>query len=251
MEMKKILVLCVILLFIGVAIAPSINSTAVKVSKDNDLVEMTSQVCGIQGFGNTTVKLTKQQYNDLQQYMVDFQTRLNQTTTRGEAVPLFKEAVVELNKYGLLPNGMSIKQAQRLVTIGYQVQNAPNIVKRFSQNSINYDCLFTGVFHEVYDNNIFLQIASYVMYKYGYSPPLVYRIILLLCLLIGILKPLRFMNGLEVFGEVNSFFSIGLGGIKKGQYDISYVAGFTGLKIFVDRYIFNDAFCLGFALEIW
>jgi len=46
-EMKKILALGVIFLFIGVSIAPSINFTVVKASNDNDLVEVTTQTCGI------------------------------------------------------------------------------------------------------------------------------------------------------------------------------------------------------------
>ena len=125
MEMKKLLAIGIIFLFIGVAVAPSINSTVVKASDDNDLVEVTSQACGIQGFGNTTVKLTKQQYQNLEQYLVDFRARLNQTTTREEAVPIFKDAVVELNKYGLLPKGMSVEKAQQLVTIGNRMQNVP------------------------------------------------------------------------------------------------------------------------------
>jgi len=116
METKKLIAISIIFLFIGVAVAPSINFHVVKASDDNDLVEVTTEACGIQGFGNTTVKLTKEQYQNLEQYLVDFRARLNQTTTREEAVPIFKEAVVELNKYGLLPKGMSVEQAQRLTT---------------------------------------------------------------------------------------------------------------------------------------
>lgn len=71
--MKKFLALGVIFLFIGVAIAPSINFTVVKASNDDDLVEVTSQACGINGFGNQTVKLTRQQYQDFQ-YLSDNET---------------------------------------------------------------------------------------------------------------------------------------------------------------------------------
>jgi len=120
MEMKKILVVGAIILFIGVSVAPSINPSVVKASNDNDLVEVTTQACGIKGYGNTTVKLTRQQYQDLEQYLVDFRARLNQTTTSEEAIPIFREAVVELNKYGLLPKGMSVEKAQRLVVGRYQ-----------------------------------------------------------------------------------------------------------------------------------
>jgi len=152
MELKKILTLGVILLFIGVAVAPSINSTVVKASNDNNLVEVTSQTCGIKGFGNTTVKLTKQQYQNLEQYLVEFRARLNQTTTREEAVPIFKEAVVELNKYGLLPKGMSVEKAQKLVLGVYQqprlLRLLDKIQQRFSGTNYsdyeNYNCLISG-----------------------------------------------------------------------------------------------------------
>ena len=95
----------------------------VKASDDNDLVEVTTQACGIKGFGNTTVKLTREQYQNLEQYLVEFRQRLNQTSTREEAVPIFKEAVVELDKYGLLPKGMSVEKAQRLVIGAKQNHN--------------------------------------------------------------------------------------------------------------------------------
>jgi hypothetical protein len=101
-------------LFVGVAIAPTINQSVVTASTDDDLVEVTTQACGIQGYGDTTVKLTREQYQNLEQYLVEFRARLNQTTTREEAVPIFKEAVVELDKYGLLPKGMSVEKGTEI-----------------------------------------------------------------------------------------------------------------------------------------
>jgi hypothetical protein len=113
--LKKILAIAVILLFVSVTIAPSINFNTVKASQDDDLVEVTTQACGIQGYGNTTVKLTREQYQNLEQYLDDFDTRVKQTTTKEEVIALYKEAIVKLNYYGLLPNGMGIPLAERLV----------------------------------------------------------------------------------------------------------------------------------------
>lgn len=171
--MKKYQVIAAILLFIGVAVAPCIHSTVVNVSNDRDFVKVTSQACGIQGFGNTTVKLTKEQCQDLQKYLVDFRARLNQTKTREEAIPIYKEAVVELAKFGLLPKGMSIEQAQRLVTGEY-------IPKRIQQTigdlwkklPCNYDknlsilCLIygQGSYPEMSINREFIAFAEYVFY---------------------------------------------------------------------------------------
>jgi hypothetical protein len=135
MKMKKIFAISIIFLFIGVAVAPSINFNVVKASNDNDLVEVTTQACGIKGFEDTTVKLTRQQYQNLEQYLVEFEARLNKTTTREEAVPIFKEAVVELNKYRLLPKGMSVERAQRLVTGLHQNTKLVKYVEKLSNKS--------------------------------------------------------------------------------------------------------------------
>ncbi len=145
----KWLVVGVIFLLIGIAAVPTINFTAVKASTDNDLIEITTTACGIKGFGNTTVKLTRQQYQDLEQYLVDFRTRLNQTTTREEAVPIFKEAVVELNTYGLLPKGMSVEKTENLITGEYlskKMMRALEVAaqKNMISNNTNYFCLTVG-----------------------------------------------------------------------------------------------------------
>jgi hypothetical protein len=148
---SKSLVFIIILLFIGVAVAPSINPGVVTASPQDELVEVTTQACGITGYGDTTVKLTKQQYQDLEQYLIEFRARLNQTTTREEAIPLFKDAVVELDKYGLLPKGMSVERVQRLVTAGHQSHRTNKLVDKLllinhksSEDYSNYFCLIYG-----------------------------------------------------------------------------------------------------------
>jgi hypothetical protein len=152
MEMKKTLALGIILLFIGVAVAPSI---VVKASNDNDLVEVTTQACGIKGYGNATVKLTREQYQNLEDYLMEFRARLNQTSTREEAVPIFKDAVVELDKYGLLPKGMSVERAQKLVLSMCFNQRIGEFIKRVfgvnqANESSNMFCLVSGkVTHSV------------------------------------------------------------------------------------------------------
>jgi hypothetical protein len=45
--LNKCLAVGIILLFIGVAIAPSINQSVVKAFNDNDLIEVTTQACDI------------------------------------------------------------------------------------------------------------------------------------------------------------------------------------------------------------
>jgi hypothetical protein len=167
---KKWLVFPVILLFLGAIITPSINYTTVKAADDNDTVEVTTQACGIQGYGNTTVKLTREQYQNLEQYLVEFRARLNQTSTREEAIPIFKNAVLELDKYGLLPKGMCVERAQRLVSGLFQ---NPKLMKhlerlmltsgRSSQLDGNELC---SIYGEARGNTIFQGSVSRVTFYF-------------------------------------------------------------------------------------
>ncbi len=148
---SKWLAVGIILLFVGVTIASPINFQVVQASQEDDLVEVTTQACGIKGYRDTTVKLTREQYQNLELYLVEFRARLNQTSTREEAIPFFKEAVMELHKYGLLPKGMSVKRAQRLITGSSSITHIPFYLKQMlsacqAQNNItsNSICLITG-----------------------------------------------------------------------------------------------------------
>jgi hypothetical protein len=241
----KLLTYFLFLLFIGLAIAPSINFNAAKAS--DDLVEVTSQACGIKGFGDTPVKLTKEQYQDLEQYLVDFRAKLNQTTTREEAIPIFKDAVVELNKYGLLPKGMNVECAQRLMTRGNQIRNIASFLKKPISESINVFCLFTAITYDVVDLNVWLLMYFLLSQYIPYNSPL--ALLYYFFFLYGFLKPLCFCNFLTVSygGKFIFYSSIGLKGIKSGMNDVSAVIGFTGLKIWFNT---NNAFYLGVALSV-
>jgi hypothetical protein len=255
---KKGLVVSVILLFIGVAVAPSINTGVVKASNDNDLVEVTTQACGIKGYGNTTVKLTREQYQNLEQYLVEFRARLNQTSTREEAVPIFKDAVVELDKYGLLPKGMSVERAHRLVIGAKQNEGAIKFAKIPSSRNQNGShnnalCLIAGNVNQAVFLSLFELIPSLLILplwfivalisiSYGFIPPALTNVISLLLLPIkygGYVKPINPMSVIE-FGKGNtittystgSIYSLGLFRTKnvKGNFTGS-IFGFTGIRI--------------------
>jgi hypothetical protein len=256
-------VVSVILLFIGVTIAPSINFNVVKASNDTDLVEVTTQACGINGYGNTTVKLTRQQYQNLEEYLVEFRARLNQTTSREEAVPLFKDAVVELDKYGLLPKGMSVEQAQKFV---------------FGVNQNERICDFLSQFHNrryILANdiqNIFCLIACHVAnfsyifnlvqaFTYGLTlfallfvpiPSLYFWLILAIVELLlpyGFYKPFSLISIINDFSSEVSFFTLGLLGIKSDTTYLKGIYGFTGLHITLN-FETGEAYYLGSALLV-
>jgi hypothetical protein len=140
--LKKILVIAVIILLIGITIAPGLTFNLVEASNENCSIEVTTKALGNTGYENSKVILTNQQYNELEQYLFDFKEKINMTTTRKEAIPLFKEAIVKLNYYGLLPNGMNISQAQNLVT-GKEILND-------NKNAFGFGPLFNLIYAEAF-----------------------------------------------------------------------------------------------------
>jgi len=140
--MKKLLAVGVIGLFLGLACAPSINAN---ISKESELVEITTEICGLNG-GKQTVKLTQHQAIEVEELFDSIREQLNATESREETVEIFNDAVVELDKYGL-PGGLSVKQAKRLVTGGFQNSKIIKIIdKLYDRNPTTMDYIYENQF---------------------------------------------------------------------------------------------------------
>jgi len=235
--MKKILAVSIILLFIGVAVAPSINQSVATASHNDDVVEVTTQACGIQGYGDTTVKLTREQYQNLEEYLVEFRARLNQTTTREEAVPIFKDAVVELDRYGLLPRGMSVERAQKLVIGNEKHPHLINIASSYEEltNCSNLFCLFAGkVDFSIVANSLYTGILLLIFVIAAHLPYYNYFGIFFLQLLQNFLLFLKNFSQYKIV----TFFNL-LSLLTFGKYDYGhtycsngwiYTAGLLGIR---------------------
>jgi hypothetical protein len=244
---RKCLVVGTILIFIGVAVAPSINFQVVKATYDNDLVEVTTQACGIKGFGDATVKLTRQQYQNLKQYLVEFRLRLNQTTTREEAVPIFIEAVVELNKYGLLPKEMNVAQTQRLVLGGYKNAVIDRLTHKHTDTEpLNSHCLITGIVHINESIGLISGIGA-LLFFFGFDKIGLF--------LVGFGEIINSISPMVVFTTIfpseGYIITIGRLGIQKEvitSSEYNHIALFFGIKI---TGIFSGkTFLLGYAEEV-
>lgn len=139
--MKKILVIGVVLLFFGVTFAPSVQFLTVKASNEKDYVDVVTEPCGVNGKGNTTVRLTRQQYNELHEYLANFNKQLNQSTNKKDALNLVRNAVGTLYHYGLIPKTLSVEQAQALATRNF-IPKTINHIQGFAD--VNLFCLIGG-----------------------------------------------------------------------------------------------------------
>ncbi len=269
--LEKSSAIVAILLFIGIAIMPYISSSVVKASTKDASVEVTVHVCGINGFGNTTVKLPRQQYQNLEQYLVDFEDRLNQTTTREEAVLLFKEAVGKLNIYGVFPKGMTVGQAERLVSGYYQnskmfskfendFQSLWNkkLNKNVNLDLMNVFCLLFAAatkIPEYYPNPFIIPFG--ILLVFGLIPAILVSFIgsqelannlAELGLFLWMLNPFRAFNFVVCMGYEIQLRSVGLKGLVHQTLNTGGVfMGFSGLMLspFNDKtYFLGGAFAV-------
>jgi len=257
---RKWLAIGIILLFIGVIVTPSINLRVVKASHDDDLIEVTTQVCGIDGFGDTTVKLTREQYRGLEEYLVEFRARLKQTTTRVEAIPLLKEAVVELDTYDLLPKGMSVEQAQNLILGSYENKNLESTIETVLYNHLHMEdhYFFSFVSGIVQDGNamgILYMIGAILTLLSIFPSPFLFLFGSDLALLLGMfLLALSYIIvtvfPLAVLQQINIFSGnltlCGPGGSL--QFTKGLINGFNGIKI--TRITTNEMHLLGCAVVV-
>jgi len=55
-------------------------------------------------------------YDETEKIFYELKIKLDTITTKQEALVLISDAIVELNEHGLLPKGVNVRQAQRLIT---------------------------------------------------------------------------------------------------------------------------------------
>jgi len=205
---KKLISVAVILLFIGLAFAPSINADVGK----EELVEFTTELCGLNG-SKQTVKLTQQQADEVEALFNSIREQLNATESREEAEDIFKDAVMELDKYGLL-GGLSIKQAQRLVVGDYLNQKSKQYFKDIKstnladKNDSNYLCLILGSsdLTSIIGPFTFLSLLyfAFLWSKYMVISTLIMYILLFLCMTFG---------KIEFFESIANFILNNLGNL--------------------------------------
>jgi hypothetical protein len=112
---KKTFALFGIFVSIGF-IAASINITNnVRATTHNNFVEITTHAYDTAAERTTTIQLTKQQVEEVQTIFDNLKNRLSTAESTEETQNIFNDTIIELDRYNLLPEGMSIEQAQRLV----------------------------------------------------------------------------------------------------------------------------------------
>jgi len=144
---KKLLTTSIVILFLGLAFAPSIHAN---ISKESELVEITTEVCGLPGQKPQTVQLSKSDAEAVYRLFKEIKLKLDAVESRKEAVEVFNEAIMELDKYALLGE-LSVEKTQNLVLGRYQNSREIQFLeKRYpwimekSEDIDNFLCLIAG-----------------------------------------------------------------------------------------------------------
>jgi len=260
---NKCIALAIIFLLIGLAFAPSINANVGK----EELVEFTTEVCGM-NVRKQTVKLTQQQADEVDALFNSIREKLNTTESREEAEKIFKEAIVELDKFGLL-GGLSVKQAQKLVNSG---NYNPRLEKALEKTSMdlrvkrNFCCLLAGNT----DYTIFNSFLSnlFLLLSFLFIGLDVFVILWMTSYYFTNLFPISFgqtislgVQGTQWTYPANGWvYSIGIIGVRQWEGDIIGnirqgilddligITGFVGIKIYDNSA--NDIFYIGFACRV-
>jgi hypothetical protein len=148
---KNGLAVGVILLFVGIAVQPVIIADVTIESDNSELVEITVEICEVGKAYNHSVMLTQEKAKELENLINNFEIELDGADSIAETEIIFKDTVVSLNELGLLPECMSVQEAQRLVTGEEQNPRVVKLIERYyskNQKSLDNDknilCLISG-----------------------------------------------------------------------------------------------------------
>ncbi len=102
---------------------------------------------------------------DVEKIFNEFKSKLDTVSTKQDTIALFKEIIVKLNDYKLLPKGMTVKRAQRLLTWCFLKSELIQTLQNTNENnSGNTNCFVVGM-----TNNTFFR-----PYPTIYDIPIIY-----------------------------------------------------------------------------
>jgi len=135
---KEGLAVTVILLFIGVAFAPSINSSAVK----DDLVNIEIELLGLDK--TKTIHLTPQEANGIDLLFNNLKFKLDNIESNKEYNDIIKIGIIELGNMGVI-NDFEMEKIQNLVfnNIDAFPYLKDNPMNKFNAKE-NFNCMITG-----------------------------------------------------------------------------------------------------------
>jgi len=205
------------------------------------LVVVLVQTCNVNGVQNHTKYLTREQVQQLKNLFDNVYKKLDNCKNREEANEIFKDIVLSINDLDLLPEDMTVEQAQKLVTGGEQNPKVMKLLERWYNNhktslddNENVLCFMAGTTNETFFcGPVFSLLNS-----------LSHRLLLSFLFLIGFLYPLNVLPFAfwNIF-PLNLGYEVGIGSVFRWAYNSYYPAygqvhtiGLNGYKSWNDSF---------------
>jgi len=142
--LKKYRVIGIIFIFVGVAFVPTIIAQVPKLTIESKLIEITTEICGIDSFKPYKAQLNKEEAEELYRLFDSIKERLDKIETLKEPIAIFIEAIVSLNGYGLFPYDISIEQILSLIVFNKDYLIAGNTTKTYFFKAFSGYPYFSG-----------------------------------------------------------------------------------------------------------
>ena len=208
--MKKIVVIGVIALFVGMGFQPAFATVQLE-DNDMDFINITSEFTGLKR--KHTVKMTHNEVDEFYAFFDSIYEKLNNTESDDETSLIINEAVLELDRYGLLC-GLSVEEVQKRFSNYYKLKG--EIVTNHISGKENSDCLIVGrVLRAYFIHPIIIMLDELIEEKYPNT------ILSLFMFLYKELLAFRFTYGFPYFPiKINT--SIALGYFSDDMYNDGY-----------------------------
>jgi len=261
---SKALAITIIFLFVTLAFSPSFHANIHnREILNGELIEITSGFYGISSEKHK-VQLSQEETQELEILFDLIKQQLYKAESKEETTEIFNEAIIKLDKYGLLPDSMDVNRAQRLVIDKYQNSNAMKLIEFVygrHQETLDDDeniiCLVAGTSSETNFYTLLTQFVLSLLIHFN-APGELWVVVYFVLDTIDFYRPVCLGRIIE-YGNANGWvFTIGLNGIKtwNGELDDGMIIpfwpfeagaiGFTGLQIRTP----NLSFYLGSALKV-
>ena len=159
------------------------NDDTYKVLDYEEFVEIVIEICAMDETQENILQLPVQDAMELEIIFEDMKSKLDTAITREETVVIFNDAVVSLNEFGLLPDDMSVKEAQQLVTNGNHeaitLNKINDRIQPDNNEDENFDCFIVGKtssttfiktgLHILFQNVLPILILSNTTIAFGYD----------------------------------------------------------------------------------
>jgi hypothetical protein len=251
--MRKGLVVAIIVLFIGIGIQPVIainlknsDDSSIKAidndNQNNGLFEIPFQIHKSGKIETYKLTITEEQRAEFEFFSDAFKEELEEAETFDETIEIYNNAIVTLDKIGIIPKDTSVEELQQLITGNVQLELFRYLMQiyRYKRNLDTYEnffCLLTGG-------------SSNTVWFYGYSPFWIGSIIYGFEYRTGP-EPAQGWIHSQSFFKKFTYVGTFVGKIKKDSFHDPQVLAWTGSKAFRGLYIALFDFYIGRAFRVW